>query len=444
MDLNKFILFIFLLLIKISFQKNTFLTFNFKNNINKTKIKSSSYYIDLSNNNFVTNINLGTPKQTLPLTIKFHLSSLAITSTLSIKNEFIIKYNLNKSSSYQSENFTSLEFGIDEFNKGIKSQENFELNDKIKVNNLNFILTTETYSEVSGILGLNIKYDKDILENYSTLKQFKERNLISNCIFFFNFNDNNDNSPLNYNGQLIIGTYPHEYNPKKYKKENYFEIKVKPQIDKNSELYEVKFLEIYYGNNNEEYDFTEEIISNIDASKTFIQGTTKFKKFITEEFKKLYNDKCKEVIFRLIVSFSCDQDIDINKLKSIYIYNSNVNYTFVLNPSDLFSLYDNKLYFLITFKTYATLKNWTFGTIFLKKYNLVFDQESKVVGYYDNKNDIINNSFYFKVILSFCFLMIVIFSLLMFYYKILSKKRKIRANELDENIDYTPYKSINV
>ena len=281
MDLNKFILFIFLLLIKISFQKNTFLTFNFKNNINKTKIKSSSYYIDLSNNNFVTNINLGTPKQTLPLTIKFHLSSLAITSTLSIKNEFIIKYNLNKSSSYQSENFTSLEFGIDEFNKGIKSQENFELNDKIKVNNLNFILTTETYSEVSGILGLNIKYDKDILENYSTLKQFKERNLISNCIFFFNFNDNNDNSPLNYNGQLIIGTYPHEYNPKKYKKENYFEIKVKPQIDKNSELYEVKFLEIYYGNNNEEYDFTEEIISNIDASKTFIQGTTKYNKFIT-------------------------------------------------------------------------------------------------------------------------------------------------------------------
>ena len=135
MDLNKFILFIFFLLIKISFQKNTFLTFNFKNNINKTKIKSSSYYIDLSNNNFVTNINLGTPKQTLPLTIKFHLSSLAITSTLSIKNEFIIKYNLNKSSSYQSENFTSLEFGIDEFNKGIKSQENFELNDKIKINN---------------------------------------------------------------------------------------------------------------------------------------------------------------------------------------------------------------------------------------------------------------------------------------------------------------------
>ena len=79
-------------------------------------------------------------------------------------------------------------------------------------------MTTETSSEVSGILGLNIKYDKDILENYSTLKQFKERNLISNCIFFFNFNDNNDNSPLNYNGELIIGTYPHEYNPKNIKK----------------------------------------------------------------------------------------------------------------------------------------------------------------------------------------------------------------------------------
>ena len=67
----------------------------------------------------------------------------------------------------------------------------------------------------------------------------------------------------------------------------------------------MKHLEIFYGNDNNEQDFSEEIITNFDFTKNIIIGTTKFKLFVTEEFKQLYNEKCKDIIIRNYKVFVC-------------------------------------------------------------------------------------------------------------------------------------------
>ena len=156
----------------------------------------------------VINTNLGTPNQILPLKIKLKYSTLTITSTLSKYNNLTKKFNPKNSTSYS--NISKIErFGYDEFINGIKSLEKFEFEKNKFLDDFKFILVTETYYDVSGVFGLKLDYDRN-LENFSLLKQFKERNLISNLIFFFDFEKTN-NSPLKYNGNLIIGIYPHEY-----------------------------------------------------------------------------------------------------------------------------------------------------------------------------------------------------------------------------------------
>ena len=108
-----------------------------------------------------------------------------------------------------------------------------------------------------------------------------------------------------------------------------------------------------------------------------------------------------------------------------------MNYTFELDYNDLFILKDNKLYFLIGFNKRSSY-DWTFGIPFLKKYQLIFDQEREIIGIY-NLNEM-KNDYLFKILTIIC-LVIIIF-LVSLLYKIIHKTRKIRANELEENFEY--------
>ena len=439
MDIHKISLFFLIIFLKILKQNQSYIILDFFNEKNLSKINSSTFFEEILYNRLVSKIPIGIPKQILFLSIKLRLSTLAVTSNLSKFNKHIPKYKLNFSTTYYSDNFSEIiNFGIDEFKKGIKSKELFEfpLNKRA---NLNFILTTDTFCEDSGIFGLKLEYDNKNLGNYSLLKQLKENNIISSYVFFFIF-ENLDISPLNYKGKLIIGKYPHEYNPKKYIKDNYFQIKTFYNFNSFNEYFEIKHFEIFYGDiENNQNDFTDEIITQFDFSKSNILGTSKFKKFITKEFNELYKDKCIEILDKLVY-FKCDNDIDINKLKSIYIFYGNHNFTFELKPSDLFALYDNKLYYLINFYKNSESTIWSFGIIFLKKYLFVFDQDKKIIGYYKNKENIHDNSqLYLKILLLFSFIIIIVLLYYFIHHLFFIKKRKIRANELEDNIDYLPF-----
>ena len=423
-------------IILFSFSNANFLEMKFYFNVNLSKIESSNFYNEIIFNQLSTNISIGTPQQIIPLSIKVKLSTLSITSSI-LPYKKIIKYNHNLSSTYYSDNFSNIEsFEYDEFRKGIKSKEIFEINNNKNLS-FDFIMSTETFSDVSGVLGLKTNSDEN-LEKYNFLNQLKEKNLISSSIYFFIF-ENLDNSPLNYKGKLIIGAYPHEYEPKKYNIENYFKMKAILSFKGIKQEYEVKYLEIYYGEEeDDEHNFSEESITYFDFARTIIIGTTKFQNYITEEFKKLYNEKCKQVYYRGFRVFLCDNDIDINKLKNINIYYGYYNYTFVLKPNDLFALYNNTLYYLINFYPSSGIKIWSFGITFLKKYNFVYDQEKKAIGFYDNKENDFSKT-YLKIFLIISLIIIIILSSLYIHHIIFKKQRRIRANELEDNIDYIPY-----
>ena len=134
-----------------------------------------------------------------------------------------------------------------------------------------------------------------------------------------------------------------------------------------------------------------------------------------------------------------------------------INFTLTKNDLFAYNIFndsDTNLYFLI-------LNNigerfyipWSLGIPFLKKYRLSFNYDSKMIGYYKNDGKIIDknknvennnifNSDFFKIFI-IVILGIILFLLGMQMQKLLQKQRKKKANELDDNYDYEPYKDNN-
>ena len=432
---------IFLLLLSFLKSKPLFLNLTFHSEINISKLTETSFFNGLLFSQLIINTKIGTPNQILPLKIKLKYSTLSIVSILSKFNSGLKKFNHKNSITYYSDNFKNeIYTNYDEFIKGIKSKDNIEFDNNIKLDNFNFFLTTETFYDISGIFGLNLIDDR-YLENYSLIKQLKERNLISKLIFYFDF-DKLENSPLNFKGNLIIGSYPHEINPKKYNKENFFTINVNPNLEALNELYEFTSLKIYYGDN-EKNDLSDTIKIPIDFTRNLILGSKKFLDIITNEINKFYKDKCKSNELRGIISFSCDKDININLLKDLNFHSMENNFTFILNPSDLFMLYNDRYYYLVHFLKYSNDNSWSLGISFLRKFNLVFDQDKKVLGYYKLNEKTFNENLFLKILLIIALIIIIILIILLIYYKTLKQIRKIRANELETNIEYIPYEKSN-
>ena len=124
--------------------------------------------------------------------------------------------------------------------------------------------------------------------------------------------------------------------------------------------------------------------------------------------------------------------------------------TFVFTYEDLFREKNDKLYFLVFFKTNYFGTYFEMGKMFLKKYNLTFNHDTRMIGYYNvdlpgGKNNGENeekspeqnifNSIYTWIGI---FLIIVIFGILGFFLGkyIYDKVRKKRMNEIDDNFVY--------
>ena len=86
----------------------------------------------------------------------------------------------------------------------MKSNETFIFgNEKIKINDMQFLLTKISKYSSDGILGLQIYDNEAKSAGYNLISQLKSRKLIKKESFFFVFDENSDN------GELIIGDYPH-------------------------------------------------------------------------------------------------------------------------------------------------------------------------------------------------------------------------------------------
>ena len=116
-------------------------------------------------------------------------------------------------------------------------------------------------------------------------------------------------------------------------------------------------------------------------------------------------------------------------------------HTFVLEAKELFLKVKGGYLFLIRSFAFYTGENWVLGLPFFGKYPVTFNLKKKLIGFDINKEKIIedksnNNSLVAWIllgILGLLFILIISFNIYFFMYK---RKRKIRANELDENIVY--------
>ena len=108
---------------------------------------------------------------------------------------------------------------------------------------------------------------------------------------------------------------------------------------------------------------------------------------------------------------------------------------FIFNKDDLiYKTKDGFQHFMVFFQFGDRQYDWIFGKLFLEKYQLVFNLESKSIGFYlDDKKGIS------MTILFIFFLIIIIISLALILYHYIRKiPRKKRPFELEEDFDYTP------
>jgi len=106
--------------------------------------------------------------------------------------------------------------------------------------------------------------------------------------------------------------------------------------------------------------------------------------------------------------YVCSKNIDMSNLSNIYFEHKELNYTFEIKNDEMWLTKNNIKYFLIFF-SYNNQYSWTFGEIFLKKYNMVFDMSNNLIGvYYSEKEKENDKKNYFKIFGGILILVLII------------------------------------
>ena len=415
--------FFIILVIFNKFCLNT-ISFNF------TKKKINSVNIEL-----LTEIFIGTPLQKIPSILTFNTYSIYIPDN-SFKigkfNQFDSKTLIPNIYEQKLKNCSfegniipcSTAKDIGSVNNNYKSNDLFTIYFILLTNSSN-----NSYNFNYSLLGLKNNPDSSSIKTH-LIWVMKTNSLIDNYVFYIKYKNNVE-------GELIIGNYPHEYNSN-FKEENLRFVNGKIINDGWS----MKFSNIY----------TENFKSKINVAKFSLSiegiiGSNDYIKYTNETFfnNLIENKICKIQIIKDnrnngFYQYICNKNLPIKEFKKLVFENKNLNYSFEFESENLFLFENNNYYSLILFSN-QNLDNWVLGEIFLKKYQLIFEPNESLIGIYLK----IEKLYIFYIII--ITLTIFIFLLSFFLYKLLIlKKRKVRANELDENIDYIPkkeYKKLN-
>ena len=129
-------------------------------------------------------------------------------------------------------------------------------------------------------------------------------------------------------------------------------------------------------------------------------------------------------------------NVYLKSFPKLYLNHKILNYTFEFDYNNLFNKINDRYYFLVVFQLLGFQK-WILGKPFMKKHQIIFDQDKEKIGFYIYIND--NSNICLFHILSFIFLIIIIFLCVLYFKLLFNKKRRIKACELDENIYYIPY-----
>ena len=392
------------------------------------------------------------------------------------ENNFDTKYDFKESKTFK--NITCPQKFFIESKNDIKAKEmfkltlfNFKNNEYIEkiIDDMDIILgVNNQYKENPYIINLGlelIRKNKDIdKQEYNFIYQLKSRKIIDDYYITYIFekgkNKNgqnlyNSDELFNSNGKIIIGDLINYYQSKNFSKSQLVST-YSSNVDSSLLNWAINFNNIYYifGNKkeNELYKIVNLDINNfvIQAPRSY-QYNIKFQYFNDYLFKKvchLYSDYGFETYY-------CDksENFSISNLESfppIFFQSNELQYTFELNYEDLFVEKDGKFWFLVTFPTFNEISEWYIGNIFLRKYNLLFNYDSKIISFYnpnlqreDNDSSNKNNSKSNDITIKILIIIIVILSVFSvsigilvgkLYYQ--NKKYKVRLNELNDSFEY--------
>ena len=422
-----------IMFILISFLNKTksVIVFNFEKKLKLSNINESMLYDYFYNNDYITYISIGTPPQKIPVNIHFEKHSFFI-----LEKEKSGIYNKNLSSTYKLLNQMKKRVFLEFYSEGYESNETIILkndNDKeIKIEESSFMMPIKEDKEHPiipyGGIGLNFKIHLSDMKSLNFLYLMKNKSIIDSFSFYLTFNEKNYNE-----GKLYVGNYPHEYDSKKYK-ETYFNYVSVSYSSLGSTVYQADFQSYEFFGNTFKINYID-----FNASFSGILGNMNFKKTVDEYFfNDLYESNiCKQVIMNKKKNFFivCNENCNVEKFSNISFYCKQLNYTFVLTYRDLFRKEGDKYYFLIIFDS-VIYQNFAMGEPFLRKYFIIFDQDRKIIGFYNKIDEDKKYTFAYIVIFILIGVCIILIALLTKY--VLYKPRKIRANELEDNYEYLP------
>jgi hypothetical protein len=435
-----------------------------------------SFYSQLYDNILYTIINIGEPEFKIKTVFSFQHPYFALTpnkyndpTSVSFSN-----YNFTKSNTFK--NVTCPNQYYFESNKDILGEESLILdlfnyedntNKKKNINNMNIIIgINDKYKDYQYSLNIGLQIimnDKNKEDQkYNFIYQLKEKGIINNyywCLFFEKGEKqngiflNNPDELYNAKGKLIIGDLPSNYQSKDFHKSQLLSTY---SYGKDSlKTWALEFNDIYYYNKNNKMVKDMYYNVHIDINNYQIQAPNSYLYHIKTDFFNEYISKgiCSIYSGNGFDAINCikSENFTIENLKQfpiLYLRNNDLQYVFEFNYEDLFVEKDGNYCFLITFPTYNEIEEWFFGIIFLRKYNLIFNHDSKTISFYNPKlpyeeedtTQKSNNNLNIKTIILIIIIVIIgIASIILGIYigKIIyNKKNKKRFNELDDSFEY--------
>jgi len=442
------------------------------NQDNKVKMYDSSEFF---NDHYIirmfTPLRIGIPNQDIITFLNNEYDNLLIGELLEIPDKIYSEFSYKEYKGYQynkSSSFTNLtsQNGLKVYDRKIFiGEENlclFTTFNNIKENiyscfpNVKFRMENQIQYNNNLLYGLIIGLKVDD-KNYETnfMRQIKDKNIISSYLFSIEYLNEDE-------GNIILGKYPHEYAPEKYKKDEY---KMYYPDKPSMSSFGIYLDEIYTFFNNEKIIIEKNIKSNLILNLGLIVGSNEYMKFIENMFfnKFINNNNSDKLCEKTYVGngwedyiiFSCfDKDnFSLEKFPNLYLYIKSINLTFEFSYKNLFKKINNKYYFLIVFESFGN-DIWRIGRPFLVKYAFIYNGESKMIGFYGKvwetndikgKNHINDNNNYklelnasklFFIIILFLIFMILVIIVSYYFGKKCNLIRKKLANELDDNYIY--------
>ena len=413
--------------------------------LNKNKNDSAPLIDKLIQNEIYANLSFGTPSQLIQLNFKMFFMAFYLPSSI---------INTTNSKTMKCTTSGLLPIDFESVSEGYYCTDVIYLNNTEK--NVSFLLNEE-YGGDYGSIGLILPY-KSRTGIYTFFQTLNSNKVINSYTWTFKYFNNislidmiNGNNAI---GEFIFGDEPHNYEKNKdlYPEENYH--KVDPIAQSGYLFWELEFNEIYFTLKDGSIIFFDgSKTAEIDPESGYLIGT---KGYFNEVNKTFFNKYFDENICKVEQSsnkkyeyVSCSKEkFSFNDFPKLTFVHKLLENKFNLTGNDLFVLdpKTNKYMFLIIFRSSSSTNIWEFGSPFLKKYQFVFNEDKKKMGYYvsnitdsEEKEDPQNSKkSYVIIICVLVFIIICIFGVLAFLIKkgIIQLPRKRRANELEEDILY--------